>query len=162
MPKMKKTAPMAPEGMYDILPSDQKYWRYALKKIESLLEDYSFERVETPLAEGFDLIADAAGSAVDIVEREVLTIRARDGQVLAVRSDSAVAIMRAYLEHGMNAQPHPVRLSFFQPVAKMPMGDHDRPRQFHQIGVQTIGDTSEAVDAELLFLGCKILDALGI
>ncbi len=162
MPKMKKTAPLAPHGMYDILPSDQKYWRYALKKIESLLEDYSFERIETPLIEEFDLIADAAGSAVDIVEREVLTVRARDGQVLAVRPDSAVAIMRAYLEHGMNAQPHPVRLSFFQPVVRIALGDHDRPRQFHQIGVQTIGDTSEAVDAELLFLGYKILNALGL
>ncbi len=161
MPKMKKTAPLAPHGMYDIIPSDQKYWRYALKKIESLLEDYSFERIETPLVEGFDLITDAAGSAADVVEREVLTVRARDGQVLAIRPDSAIAIMRAYLEHGMNAQPHPVRLSFFQPVIRMPVGDHDKPRQFHQIGVQTIGDTSEAVDAELLFLGCKILDALG-
>jgi histidyl-tRNA synthetase len=31
-----------------------------------------------------------------------------------------------------------------------------------QLAVQTIGDDSEAVDAELLFLGCRIIESLGL
>ena len=45
----------AAKGMHDILPEDQKYWHYVLKKATSLLEDYGFERIDTPIVESTDL-----------------------------------------------------------------------------------------------------------
>jgi histidyl-tRNA synthetase len=60
----------------------------------------------------------------------------------------------------MHSEPHPVKLFTNGPVV-VPGGG--RGAEVHwQLGTATIGDDSEAVDAELLFLGCRILEALNL
>ena len=41
--KPKKQDVQAPKGMHDILPAEQPYWQYILKKSRAILEDYGFE-----------------------------------------------------------------------------------------------------------------------
>ena len=55
-----------PKGMHDILPEDQKYWRYIMKKAESLLDFYGFERLDTPIMESTDLFVRSVGETSDI------------------------------------------------------------------------------------------------
>ena len=59
----------ASRGMHDILPEEQKYWRYVLKKTESLVEDYGFEKIDTPIIEPAELFFRSAGAGSDIVEK---------------------------------------------------------------------------------------------
>ena len=152
----------APRGMHDILPDDQKYWRYILKKAEALLEDYAFERIETPILEFEELYNKGTGEGTDIVEKEMYVLETKGGDRLALRPEYTPGIARAYIENGMQVRPHPVKLYAFGPVFRHDQPQQGRYRQFYQLNVETFGDSSEAVDAELLFLGYKILSSLGL
>jgi len=152
----------APKGMHDILPEEQKYWRYILKKAESLIEDYSFEKIDTPLVESSDLFLRAVGEGTDIIEKEMYSFKTRGGDDLSLRPEGTAAIVRAYLENGMNVRPHPVKLYYWGPMFRHDQPQQGRYRQFHQLGIETIGDASEVVDAELVFLAYKLLNSLGL
>jgi len=152
----------APKGMRDILPEDQKYFRYIQKKSDQLLEYYGFERIDTPILEFADLFYRSVGETSDIIEKEIYTLKTKGGDVLALRPENTAGVVRAYIENGMNVRPHPVKLSYWGPMFRHDQPQHGRYRQFYQLGIETIGDSSEAVDAELIFLGYKLLDMLGL
>ena len=152
----------APKGMRDILPEDQKYFRYILKKSDQLLDYYGFERIDTPIIESVDLFLRSAGETSDIMEKEIYTLKTKGGDVLALRPEGTAGAVRAYIENGMNVRPHPVKLSYWGPMFRHDQPQHGRYRQFYQLGAETIGDSSEAVDAELIFLGHKLLNMLGL
>lgn len=152
----------APKGMRDILPEDQKYFKYISKKSEALLEYYGFERIDTPILESVDLFSRSVGQTSDIIEKEMYTLKTKGGDMLALRPESTASIVRAYIENGMNVRPHPIKLSYWGPMFRHDQPQHGRYRQFYQLGAEVIGDNSEAIDAELIFLGHKLLDMLGL
>lgn len=159
---MAKPKLQAPKGMRDILPEDQKYLKYILKKSDQLLDYYGFERIDTPMIESVDLFLRSVGQTTDIMEKEIYTLKTKGGDTLALRPEGTAGVVRAYIENGMNVRPHPVKLSYWGPMFRHDQPQHGRYRQFYQLGVETIGDSSEAVDAELIFLGYKLLDMLGL
>ncbi len=148
--------------MHDILPEDQKYWRYVMKKSQSLIEDYSFERIDTPIVESTELFLRAVGGSSDIVEKEIYNFKTKGGDDLSLRPEGTAAVVRAYLENGMNVRPHPVKLYYVGQMFRHDQPQQGRYRQLHQLGLETIGDASEVVDAELIFLGYKILESLNL
>jgi histidyl-tRNA synthetase len=152
----------APRGMHDILPEDQKYWKYVLKKAESLLEDYSFEKIDTPIVEYTDLFLRGVGEDTDIVEKEMYSFKTRGGDDLSLRPEGTAGIVRAYIDNGMQVKPHPVKLYYYGPMFRHDQPQAGRYRQHWQLGAETIGDTSEIVDAELIFLSYKIIESLGL
>jgi histidyl-tRNA synthetase len=155
MSRNKKSSTIqAPQGVRDIVPEDQKYWRYIYRKAELLLEDYSFEKIDTPLFESSELLERVAGDDYEEVKKEVLMFKAKDGQEIAVRNDSLASLIRAYLENGMQTRPHPVRLYSTNSTFK-------GMQEARQINIETLGDDSEVIDAELVFLGYKLLDGVG-
>ncbi|HUO75488.1 MAG TPA: HisS family protein [Candidatus Paceibacterota bacterium] len=156
--KKKADVPVLPEGYFDIIPDDQKFWRFVWKKANGLLADYSFERADlapVELAETFT--RPVASSEPDRMKK--LAVARSHGAALALRADMAPSLMRVYLQYGMQALPHPVKLFANGPVVE----PTERGTVMHySLGVQTIGDETEAVDAELLFLGCRIMEALSL
>lgn len=150
------------KGMHDILPEDQKYWKYFLKKAEGILEDYSFERIDTPIVEHTDLFLRGVGENTDIVEKEMYSFKTRGGDELTLRPEGTASIVRAYIEHGMQVRPHPIKLSYYGPMFRHDQPQAGRFRQHWQLGAETIGDASEIVDAELIFTGYRILESVGL
>lgn len=148
--------------MHDILPEEQRYWRYIFKKAESILEDYGFGRIDTPMVEFTDLFARGVGESTDIVEKEMYNFKTKGGDDLSLRPEGTAGIVRAYIENGMQVRPHPVKLYYFGPMFRHDQPQAGRYRQHWQIGAETIGDSSEIVDAELIFMGYKILESLGL
>jgi len=159
---MKSRQILAPKGMHDILPDEQKYWRYVLKKAESLAEDYSFERIDTPIVEQTELFIKAEGQDADIIDKEIYNFKTKGGDDLSLRPEGTPAVIRAYLENGLNVKPHPVKLYYFGPMFRHDQPQQGRYRQFYHFGVETIGDASEIVDTELIFFGYKLLSYLGL
>lgn len=160
MSSKKKTAiPLPPEGFFDIVPEEQKYWYHLWRKINGLLGDYSFGRIDLGPAEQAELFTlPVAGSDPDR-GRHIATGRFH-GTSIALRAAMAPSLMRAYQQHGMSVLPHPVKLFSNAPV--IGAGDDKQHPMHWELAVQTIGEPGEAADAELLFLGCRIMEALNI
>lgn len=156
--KKKTNIPVLPSGFFDIIPEEQKYWHHVWRKANGLLADYSFTRLDLSPVEQLDVFTRPVVSSDPDIARRLVAGRSH-GMPLALRAAMAPSFMRAYLQYGMHTLPHPVKLFSNAPVL-LPA---ERGHQMHwQLGVQTIGDDSEAVDAELLFLGCRIIEALGL
>lgn len=162
MAKNKAKQLTAPKGMHDIVPEDQKYWRHIVKKMETLAEDYGFEKIDTPVLESTDLFVRSVGEATDIIEKEIYTLKTKGGDDLALRPEFTASVARAYIENGMNVKPHPVKLYQYGPVFRHDNPQRARYRQFWQFNVETLGDSSEVVDAELIFLAYKVLQSIGL
>jgi len=152
----------AQRGMHDILPEGQKYWHYVLKKAESLIEDYGFEKIETPILESTGLFLRGTGETTDIVEKEMYSFMAKGGDDLTLRPENTPGVVRAYLENGMSVRPHPIKLYYFGPMFRHDKPQQGRYRQFYQLGLETLGDDSQAADAELIFIGHKLLESFGL
>jgi histidyl-tRNA synthetase len=150
-----------PKGMHDILPEEQKYWRYVLKKAETLAEDYGFEKIETPIVESSELFV-RSNEGTDMVDKEMYSFKTRGGDELSLRPEGTASVVRAYLENGMGVRPHPIKLYYNGPMFRHDQPQQGRYRQFHQFGIETMGDASEVVDAELIFVAYKLLDMLGL
>ncbi len=160
MPRTRKQKQVdLPKGIREILPDDLKYWRHILRKTESLLDYYSFERIETPIIENADLYHRAFEDD-ESVEKKIFTIKNKD-EILALRYDFNAAIARAFVANGMNSWPHPIKLFFMGPVVENNPSEDNSERYANVLGAVTMGDQSEIVDAELIFLGYKILEGLG-
>lgn len=148
--------------MHDILPADQPYWQFVIKKAKGLLEDYGFEKIDTPILETKTLFVRSVGEHTDIVEKEIYTLKTKGGDELALRPEFTAGLARAYIEHGMHTWPHPIQFLSFGPVFRHDNPQAGRYRQFHQINAETFGDDNAATDAQMIFMAFKILEGLGL
>src|SRR5574340_786530 len=100
MPKIKKQDIQSPKGMNDILPQDQPYWQFVIKKASAILTDYGFDKIDTPIVEHTSLFARSGGESTDIVEKEMYSFKTKGGDDLCLRPENTAGIVRAYIEHG--------------------------------------------------------------
>ena len=82
----------APRGTTDLLPEDQKYWRYIEAKAVSLAGRYGFGRIDTPVFEDSDLFVRSVGEGTDIVEKEMYTFEDRGGDSVTLRPEGTAPV----------------------------------------------------------------------
>ena len=152
----------APRGTVDLLPPEQKYWRYIESKAVELAQRYGYGRIDTPVFEDSGLFVRSVGEGTDIVEKETYTFEDRGGDSVTLRPEGTAPVCRAYLEHGMHNLPQPVRLYYFCPVFRYERPQAGRFREHHQFGIEALGDADPSVDAEVIELGWRLVLSLGL
>ena len=152
----------APRGTSDLLPGQQKYWRYIESKAMELASEYGFGRIDTPVFENSDLFIRSVGEGTDIVEKEMYTFDDRGGDSVTLRPEGTAPVCRAYLEHGMHNLPQPVRMYYFCPVFRYERPQAGRFREHHQFGLEVLGDPDPSVDAEVIEFASRFMGSLGL
>jgi len=152
----------APRGTTDLLPAEQKYWRYIQSKATELARRYGYGRIDSPMFEDSGLFIRSVGEGTDIVEKEMYTFEDRGGDSVTLRPEGTAPVCRAYLEHGMHNLPQPVRMYYFCPVFRYERPQAGRFRQHHQFGIEIIGDADPSVDAEVVELAWQLMNSLGL
>ncbi|HXK32191.1 MAG TPA: histidine--tRNA ligase [Candidatus Paceibacterota bacterium] len=159
---MKKLKFQAPTGMHDILPEDQGYFQKIYNACETVLNFYSFQKIDTPILEDTALYEKGTGLTTDIVQKQMFTLRTKGGDHLTLRPEFTPGIVRAYLEHGMQSLPQPVKLYSTGPVFRYEHPQAGRFRQFNQLNVEIIGDDNPVLDAQTIQIFYNILSELKI
>ena len=163
MPKrLKPKQFQAPKGTRDILPEEQKYWTRIRQVIKDLTQAYGFERIDTPIIEETDLFLRSTGLFTDIVEKQMYNLRTKGGDALSLRPEGTPGVIRAYLEHGLVSQPQPIKLYYLGPFFRYEQPQAGRYRQFHQWGLEIIGDKDPVLDAQIIHLFFIFLKDLGL
>jgi len=150
-----------PTGMHDILVEDWEYFQKIEKKAKEIVEFYGFKRIETPILEEARLFEKGTGASTDIVQKEMFSFRTRGGDYLTLRPEYTPSVVRAYIQHGMQSLPKPVKLWYFGPCFRYERPQAGRYRQFHQLGVESLGTADAIVDAQVVFIFYTILKELG-
>ncbi|MEX0762329.1 MAG: histidine--tRNA ligase [Dehalococcoidia bacterium] len=152
----------APRGTSDILPGDQPLWDHVHRTAERVARQFAYGRIDTPLFETTELFARGVGDETDIVQKEMYSFEDHGGDSITLRPEGTAAVCRAYLEHGMSNLPQPVRLFYNAPMFRYERPQAGRFRQFHQFGIEAIGDPSPQVDVEVIEMGWRFVRELGL
>jgi histidyl-tRNA synthetase len=140
-------------GTQDVLPADQPYWDAMETVTKDLVSRFGYQRIETPVFEPTDLFVRGVGEGSDIVSKEMFTFTDRGGRSLTLRPEGTSPIVRAYFDAGMQLEPQPVRLYYLGPYFRSEKPQAGRFREFHQFGIEAIGDGSPLLDVETIALG---------
>jgi len=157
---MKKIKFQRPTGMHDILPEEQRFFQKVYNACETIINFYEFKKIDTPILEDTALFEKGTGLTTDIVQKQMFTLRTRGGNYLTLRPEFTPGTIRAYLEHGMQTLPQPVKLYSIGPVFRYEHPQAGRYRQFHQFNLEVIGDGHPVIDAQVIQIFYNILTEL--
>ncbi len=152
----------AVRGVRDILPAETGRWQRVEAAGRATFEAYGYREIRLPLFERTELFARGIGDETDIVKKEMYTFEDRGGDSLTLRPEATAGLVRAYIEHGFQVEPKPVRLYTIGPMFRYERPQAGRYRQFHQANVEAFGEPSPAVDAEVVCMLMDFFRALGL
>ncbi len=152
----------AVRGMNDILPADEPLWCLFEDTVADTMRAYSYGRIRTPIVEHTGLFVRGIGEVTDIVEKEMYSfVDALNGEALSLRPENTAGVVRAVIEHNLTYDG-PQRLWYGGPMFRHERPQKGRYRQFHQIGAEYFGVAGPQADAELIMLGQRLWDDLGL
>ena len=152
----------APRGTFDVLPEDSAVRAGINEAATEAFARAGYGRIETPSFEDTDLFARGVGGTTDIVRKEMFSFSDQGDRSLTLRPEGTAPVCRAYLEHGMQKLPQPVKLWYWGPYFRHERPQAGRFRQFNQLGAEVIGSPSPLVDAELIVLLHDLLHGLSV
>ena len=154
--------PLQPvRGTQDLLPEAARRHRQVSETARATAGLYGFLEMATPIFEFTEVFARPIGEHTDIVAKEMYTFTDRGGEEVTLRPENTAGVVRAVLSNGL-VQSVPLKFFYSGPMFRYERPQKGRFRQFHQIGVELIGVAQPQADVEVISLGRRILDALGI
>ena len=167
----KKAAPRAEKltavkGMNDILPPESARWEWFESVVREMMARYAFRNIRTPILEHTALFVRGIGEVTDIVEKEMYSFEDRSdkhGQAehLSMRPEGTAAVVRAVVENNL-LYDGGKRLFYMGPMFRREKPQRGRYRQFHQVGVETLGFAGPDTDAEVILLATSLWKAIGL
>lgn len=149
-------------GMNDILPGESELWELFEETIRSWLKSYGYRPIRMPIVEPTLLFRRAIGEVTDIVEKEMYSFEdTLNGENLTLRPEGTAGCVRALIQHNLAAQ-RPQRLYYMGPMFRHERPQKGRYRQFNQVGVEAFGFPGPDIDAELILMGARLWDDLGL
>jgi histidyl-tRNA synthetase len=148
-------------GTQDLLPEAVRRHRRAIETARAVSELYGFTELATPIFEFTEVFARPIGEHTDIVAKEMYTFTDRGGEEVTLRPENTAGVVRAVISNGL-AQSVPLKFFYSGPMFRYERPQKGRFRQFHQIGVELIGVAQPQADIEVIALGSRILDTLGL
>jgi histidyl-tRNA synthetase len=140
---------------------EQPYWRYVEKTIAEITRLYGYQRIDTPVFEDTGLFR-RAGDYTDLVQKEMYTFDDLGGNSLTLRPEGTPAVCRAYVQHGMQNLPQPVKLYYVSPTFRYERPQAGRYRQHFQFGCEAIGEADPILDAEVIDLTWQFYRSMGL
>ncbi len=151
-----------PRGTKDILPDTVAQWTHVEKVIRELCARYGYREIRTPIFEHTELFLRGIGETTDVVEKEMYTFTDRGERSLTLRPENTASVVRSYLQNKLYAADALVKLFYIGSMFRYDRPQAGRYREFHQFGVEVLGEENPAVDAEIIVLAVEFLRALGL
>jgi histidyl-tRNA synthetase len=144
-------------GTSDVLPPADARYRELESGLRRTFEQFGYQGIRTPILEPLELFLRKSGD-------EILTRMyafSHWNRRLCLRPELTASVMRAFVDdlqgHGL-----PLRLHYAGPSFRYERPSRGRSRQFTQVGIELIGGSGPAADAEVLHLACAGLESVGI
>jgi histidyl-tRNA synthetase len=138
-------------GTRDLLPSETPLWNRVEETARLVFGTFGFGELRPPIFETTELFARSIGLETDVVAKEMYTFEDRDASSVSLRPEATASVCRAYIEHGMQQLPQPVKLYYLGPMFRRERPQKGRYRQFYQIGAEVLGGSdAPAIDAEVI------------
>jgi histidyl-tRNA synthetase len=149
------------KGVRDLLPPETALWNHVEQTANTVFSNFGFGEIRVPIFEPTELFARSIGVDTDVVGKEMYSFEDRDETSVSLRPEATASVCRAYIEHGMQQLPQPVKLYYTGPMFRRERPQKGRYRQFYQIGAEVLGgNDAPAIDAELIEMLMTFFDKL--
>ncbi len=151
------------KGTHDIIADEASAYSVIEYDCHILAQLFGYSEIRTPIIEHTPLFLRSVGESSDIVTKEMYTFDDKGGRSLTLRPEMTAGVMRSVVSNKLYANADlPLKYFYIGPCFRYERPQAGRYRQFHQFGVEAIGSTSYLQDVEVIVLGKRILDSLGI
>lgn len=149
-------------GTKDILPEDIQKWVYLENIVQSIMSNFNYKEIRTPIFEETKLFKRGIGEATDIVSKEMYTFLDRSETSVTLKPEMTASVVRALVEHSLDKQQQLNKLYYLAPMFRQERPQAGRFRQFHQFGAEVLGSTNPSLDAEMIIISYQIFQRLGL
>lgn len=152
----------AARGTKDIFGEDAVKYTYISKMAQEIFESYGYTYIKTPIFEETDLFKRGIGEGTDVVEKEMYTFKDRGDRSLTLRPENTASVVRSYLENAIYGKEDVTKYYYNGSMFRYERPQAGRQREFNQIGVEVLGESSPILDAEVIAMSYSLLEKLGI
>ena len=148
-------------GTHDLLPDDARRHRHVEDTAFQVARRYGYGEIVTPIFEFTEVFARTLGETSDVVTKEMYTFSMKEGESITLRPEGTAGVARAFISNGLS-QSLPLKLFYRGPMFRHERPQKGRQRQFHQVGVEFLGVADPLADVEVVSMGWRFLEALGL
>jgi histidyl-tRNA synthetase len=148
-----------PKGTQDFVPPDSGRLLYVENVFRRLAELGGYQEIVAPTFEHTEVFVKSSGDTSDIVTKEMFSFKDHAGRDLTLRPEGTPGVVRAVLENRLRL---PCRLYYVGPYFRYCRPQKGRTREFHQVGVEALGEAGPLTDAEVIFFGNAFFENMGI
>lgn len=149
-------------GVRDILPEELKIWRRIEDKARELFRRYNYKEIETPIIEPAEMFVRTVGEESDIVRKEMYVFKDRGDRLVALRPEGTAPVVRAFLENNLYVPGKVAKFYYIGDMFRYDRPQAGRQREFHQIGIEALGESSYILDVEVIILLLEFFKELGL
>ena len=166
------------QGTEDLFGGYMRAWQRMQDVAREVFGAYGFDLIETPAIEQVATFVHGIGESTDVVRKEMFRVYSgalveqllakgsEDGlkakQRLALRPEGTAGVVRAAVQNNFVPQGGaPVKLWYAGPMFRGERPQKGRLRQFHQVGVEWLGASDPAADAECIIMLMRYFERLG-
>lgn len=152
-----------PKGTYDLLGKDAFIYEYAVDTFRGICELNNYGLLKTPVFEASELFHRGIGETTDIVKKETYDFKDKKGRDMTLRPEGTAGVVRSVIENKLYANTNGyIRYFYYGPMFRYERPQSGRFREFNQFGVEVFGKMNPYIDAEVINLGYKFFQTLGI
>ncbi len=145
-------------GMRDILAPESGRWRRFVEVFADVVEAAGYRQVVSPMLEDLGVFQ-RIGTATDVVSKEMYDFVDKGGRHVALRPELTASVCRAFAQH---RPPVPWKVWCAGPQFRYEKPQRGRFRQFDQVDVEVLGVDDPHLDVEVIALGWRFFEALGL
>lgn len=160
-----------PKGAFDILPEETKpqdcwkesvRWNHLETVICTLVREYGYQEIRTPIFEKTELFVRGVGETSDIVSKEMYTFQDKGNRSMSLRPEGTASVMRAFAQGQLQQLGTHHKFFYIGPFFRYDRPQAGRYRQFHQFGIEAIGNGEPEQDFEAIELLYELYRRLGL
>lgn len=147
-----------PAGVQYFFDEEVRLRRHVEHQAMKVFEGWSYDEIIVPMFDYHDLFARGMGA-----ERAERTYRFtdRDGALLALRPEMTSLVARTVATRFVQ-RARPIRLCYSGEVFRYDEPTERAAREFHQLGIEQIGQPSPTADIEVLLIAAELLTTIGL
>lgn len=147
-----------PFGTRDFLPKEAAAKRLIETRLAKLFESYGYEEVVTPAMEFLETLTIEGGRTV---EQDLFKMFDQNNRTLALHHEMTTPIARLAVSR-LKDETLPLKLSYNTNVFRFRRNQPGRQCEFYQAGVELLGISNAAADAEIIALAVESLKSAGL
>lgn len=150
------------KGTNDVVPADSYKWQYVERKMLETAALFGYREMRIPVFEYTEVFSRGVGDTTDVVQKEMYTFEDKGGRSITLRPEFTAGVVRSSIENGLVNGTLPVKACYIGGCYRYEKPQAGRLREFHQFGIECIGGTAPASDAEAICLADSVLREIGI